>query len=146
MLQPSQDSDRGPRRRPTKTAESTPDYPSTIGLVYDIGSGVKWHYDNGKTEENRVTWEELRPHIRVLRMIYNNTYGMNWFSYAIVAWLKSQLKETPSIERVEFCMQYSEGFVEDKWYIEEEAEYQSELKTRVMDEIAKRVWTIPLVK
>lgn len=50
------------------------------------------------------------------------------------------------MERVEFCMQYSEGFVEDKWYRDEEAEYQSGLKTRVMDGIAKRVWTIPLVK
>lgn len=147
MLQPSEGLDRGPPRRPTKTAEFEPDYPSFIGLVFNIGSGVKWHYDNRQTEEDWVIWEKLRPHTRVLRMIYNNTYEKNWVSYAIQAWLKSQLKEAPKMERVEFCTQYTDGFVEDRFFnYDGEAEIRRGLEHHVFREIAVRVWAIPLVK
>lgn len=80
-------------------------------------------------------------------MIYNDTYGKNWLSYAILAWLKSQIKEAPHMERVEFCMQYSGRFIEDKWLNDDgEAEYHAGLKTRVFREMAVRVWAVPLVK
>ncbi|QDS70790.1 hypothetical protein FKW77_004281 [Venturia effusa] len=86
-----QGSGRDRPRRLTKAVAFTPAHPSITGLAYNTGGGIKWHCDNGRTEESRSTGEELRPHLLVSIWPTAAT-ARTGFSVALVAWLKSQLE------------------------------------------------------
>ena len=93
--------------------------PTSIRLVWGYGTGIKWHYGNWKKEDKWILWLEIKQHIHALSMIYKDAHGSQRYNSAILTWLKWELMNAPMIEMAEFGIQYTEGFMEYKWYTDD---------------------------